>query len=193
MFMTRSLFRLAAGAAAGYLLAVRPWHLRWGADDREVHAEMPGDDLIRLPQHQATRAVTVGAPPATVWAWLVRLGGYRPGGTPAATGQEGPPAEPQGLKVGDVLHGEADGGFAVELLDPPHTLVLAMRGADATATCSIRLRELEDGKTRMIFRLRVRAQPTVRGTAYLAMTDVGDFLAMRRQMLAIKERAESAR
>ncbi|MEV0614072.1 hypothetical protein AB0I81_12180 [Nonomuraea sp. NPDC050404] len=192
--MPRSLFRLAIGAAAGYLFAVRPWHLRWGADDREVHAEMPGDDLIRHPQYQATRAVNVDAPPASVWAWLVRLGGYRPGGgqdrpapetaapEAAATAQEGP-------KVGEVLDG---GDFVVETIDPPHTLVLALRGADATTTCSISLRDLEDGKTRMIYRLRIRAEPNVRGTTYLASMDVSDFLTMRRQMLTIKERAESA-
>jgi hypothetical protein len=195
MFMPRSLFRLAAGTAAGYLLAVRPWHLRWGADDREVHADMPGDDLVRQPQYQATRAITVEASPATVWAWLVRLGGYQPGSPPrpATSGHEEPAQEErQGLKVGDVLQGGSAGsGFVVEQIDPPQTLVLAMRGADATTTCSVSLRDLEDGRTRMIFRVRIRAQPGLRGTTYLAMQDVGDFLAVRRQMLTIKERAES--
>ena len=186
MLMTRSLFRLAAGAAAGYLFAVRPWHLRWGADDREVHAAMPGDDLIRHPQHQATRAITIDAPPASVWAWVVRLGGYRPGGTRAAASPDAA-GEQQGLKVGDVLD---EGGFVVERMEPPNTLVLLMRGADATTSCCVSLSEL-DGGTRMIFRLRVRAESTLRGTGYLAMTDVGDFLTMRRQMLTIKERAES--
>ncbi|MEV4178608.1 SRPBCC family protein [Nonomuraea sp. NPDC049709] len=189
--MPRSLFRLAAGAAAGYLFAVRPWHLRWGADDREAHAEMPGDDIVRHAQYQATRAITIDAPPAAVWAWVIQLGGYRPGGTfDRPAGQE---AE-QGLKVGDVLHGAADGsGYVVEQINPPHTLVLALRGTDATTSCSISLRDLEDGRTRMIFRLRIRAQPNLRGTGYLAMMDVGDFVTMRRQMLTIKERAESAR
>ncbi|MEV0380347.1 hypothetical protein [Nonomuraea sp. NPDC050643] len=191
--MPRSLFRLAAGTAAGYLFAVRPWHLRWGAEDREVHAAMPGDDLIPHPQHQATRAITIDAPPASVWAWVVRLGGHRPGGPPAPGASEEPgTTAQQGLKVGDVLHGAADGtGHIVEQADPPHTLVLASRGADATTTCCISLRDV-DGKTRMIFRVRIRAESTLRGTGYLAMMDVGDFLATRRQMLTIKERAESA-
>ncbi|MFI6734800.1 SRPBCC domain-containing protein [Nonomuraea sp. NPDC050451] len=187
MFGTRSLLRLAVGAAAGYVLAVRPWHLRWGADDREVHGEMAGDDLVRSPQYQATRAVTVDAPPAAVWAWLVRLGGYRPGG-----GTPEPPATEEPLKVGDVLHPASDGtGYVVEQADPPHTLVLAQRGEDATTTCSVSLRDL-DGRTRMVFRVRVRAQPGVRGTTYLASMDLVDFMAMRRQLLTIKERAESA-
>ncbi|MFG1710286.1 SRPBCC domain-containing protein [Nonomuraea sp. M3C6] len=207
MVITRSLFRLAVGAAAGYLLAVRPWHLRWGADDSEVHAGMAGDDIVHASQYQATRAVTIDAPPASVWAWLIQLGGYTPGGPTerpaAATGHpgstewpgatdQGEAAGQQGLKVGDVLHAAPDGtGFVVEQIDPPNTLVLALRGPDATTTCSIALRDL-DGKTRMVFRLRIRAQPTLRGITYLATMDVGDFVAMRRQMLTIKARAESA-
>ncbi|GAA3533159.1 hypothetical protein GCM10022419_010400 [Nonomuraea rosea] len=274
MIVPRSLFRLAVGAAAGYLFAVRPWHLRWGADDREVHGGMAGDDLVRVPQYQATRAITIDAPPASVWAWLIQLGAYTPGHGhthtgpserprssewPGATDQSGPAASPgtqgpeaagqgpeaaaqgpetagqgpdaaqqgqeatgqgpgaaqqgpaagpqgpeggqqtagqqtagrQGFKVGDVLSGAPDGaGFVVEEADPPHTLVLAMRGPDATTTCSIALRDL-DGRTRMVVRVRIRATPGLRGTTYLATMDVGDFLAMRRQMLTIKERAEN--
>lgn len=202
-FMPRSMFRLAAGAAAGYLLAVRPWHLRWGADDAEVYGEMAGDDLVGTPQYQATRAITVEAPPAAVWPWLARLGGYAPGTPPAATAQpgdgapgphEGAAAEQQGLKVGDTVHSAPDGsGFVVEQVDPPHTLVLAHRGPDATTTCSMALREIEDGRTRMVFRVRIRAEAGLRGTAYLARMDLSDFLTMRRQMLTVKERAESTR
>ncbi|TMR99738.1 SRPBCC family protein [Nonomuraea basaltis] len=214
-YMTRSMLRFAAGAAAGYLLAVRPWHLRWGADDGEVYGEMAGDDIVHAPQYQATRAVTVDAPPAAVWPWLVEFGGYAPGVTPAATAQpggtappgdtaqegatqegaaqEGATTEQQGLKVGDTLHSTPDGsGFVVEQVDPPHTLVLALRGPDATTTCSVSLREI-DGRTRMVFRVRIRAQPGLRGTGYLARMDLADFVTMRRQLLTIKERAESTR
>ncbi|SDH03878.1 hypothetical protein SAMN05421869_101315 [Nonomuraea jiangxiensis] len=239
MLVPRSLFRLAVGAAAGYLLAVRPWHLRWGASDSEVFGGMAGDDIVRTPQYQATRAITVDAPVASVWASLIRLGGYTPGTTtprttttawpgpttqtpdpatawpgpttqtpdpttawPGATEQgsseEGPGAAAQGEaagqhgpKVGDVFPEAPDGsGFVVEEIDPPNALVLAQRGSDATTTCSIALHEL-DGGTRMVFRVRIRAEPGLRGTAYLASMDLSDFVAMRRQMLTIKSRAES--
>ncbi|MGW4403941.1 hypothetical protein ACWEJ6_07900 [Nonomuraea sp. NPDC004702] len=200
MFLPGRVFRLAAGAAAGYLLAVRPWHLRWGATDREVHEDLPGDDIVPLPQLQATRAVTVDAPPPVVWAWVVRLGGYpgpgtrpgtRPGAGPDARAEAaGEPAQPpHDLKPGDVMDG---GAFVVERIEPPHSLVLADRGADATTTCSIALRDTGGG-TRLIYRLRMRGEPTVRGAAHVAMTDVGDFVAMRRQLLAVKTGAESAR
>ena len=37
------------GSAAAYLLAVRPWQLRWGATDEERDATLDGDDLIPTP------------------------------------------------------------------------------------------------------------------------------------------------
>ncbi|MGW2159172.1 hypothetical protein [Nonomuraea sp. NPDC001699] len=186
MFLPRRLVRLAAGAAAGYLLAVRPWHLRWGATDSEVHEDLPGDDIVPLPQLQATRAVTVDAPPAAVWAWVVRLGGYpRPGTRPGAAAEPDRPL--RDLRPGDVI----GGGFVVERAEVPHSLVLADRGADATTTCSVALRDTGGG-TRLIYRLRTRGEPTVRGAAHVAMTDVGDFVTMRRQLLAVKAGAESA-
>jgi hypothetical protein len=38
----------AAGGAAlsAYLLAVRPWHLRWGAMEEEVREELPGEAAL---------------------------------------------------------------------------------------------------------------------------------------------------
>ncbi|MCK2220091.1 SRPBCC family protein [Actinomadura sp. ATCC 31491] len=185
--LPRSMFRFAAGAAAGYLLAVRPWHLRWGADDAEVHGEMAGDDLVTVPQYQATRAVTVEAPPAAVWPWVVRFGGYVPGAyTGPAPGEGG---EQPDLKAGEALPGVQDA--VVERAEPPHTLVLAQRGAEAVASCSIALRELPDNRTRMVFRVRIRAEPGLGGVGYLARMDLSDFVAMRRRMLTVKERAEA--
>ncbi len=53
---------------------VRHWHRRWGATDAEVVAVMPGDELVPGCRYRCTRAITIQAPPATVWAWLVQVG-----------------------------------------------------------------------------------------------------------------------
>lgn len=45
----------------GYL-AIRPWHLRWGATNEEVSRAMPGD----LEHIGWTRAITIGAPPEQI-------------------------------------------------------------------------------------------------------------------------------
>ena len=58
---------------------VRPWHLRWGATADEVHGAMPGDDVVPKAQFNATRAVTIDAPPERVWPWIVQLGYRRAG------------------------------------------------------------------------------------------------------------------
>ncbi|NRQ39237.1 hypothetical protein HII36_46570 [Nonomuraea sp. NN258] len=196
MIRPRNLINLAAGAAAGYLLAVRPWHLRWGATDREVHAEMAGDDLVRYAQLQATRAIAIAAPPAAVWPWLLHLGGYSRTGSGGTSGAESSSADstgagPRDVKVGETLSGEA-GGFVVERVEAPHVLVLVARDAEATTSCSIALHADDDGGTRLVYRLRTRAEPGVRGTVHLAATEVGDFLLTRRHLVTVKERAEAA-
>ena len=40
---------------------------------------MPGDAVIANPTHSAMQAVTVSAPPADIWPWLVQIG-YQRGG-----------------------------------------------------------------------------------------------------------------
>jgi hypothetical protein len=71
---------LAVAAAVGaYSLALRPWHLRWGATDAEVARKWPGDELIVNRSTRAVRAVTVNAPAARVWPWIMQVGRERGG------------------------------------------------------------------------------------------------------------------
>lgn len=58
---------------------VRAWHLRWGATADELHGAMPGDEVVPRAQFNATRAVTVDAPPERVWPWIVQSGYRRAG------------------------------------------------------------------------------------------------------------------
>ena len=54
---------VAAGAAiTAYTVAVRPWHLRWGATAAEVARSLPGDELVADPSASATHAITIHAP-----------------------------------------------------------------------------------------------------------------------------------
>jgi len=57
----------------------RPWHLRWGATDQEVQGPMPGDDIVPKASLNATRAITIDAPPELVWPWIVQMGYRRAG------------------------------------------------------------------------------------------------------------------
>src|SRR5215213_8565833 len=62
-----------------YLRVIRPWQLRWGATDDEVHRAMPGDEIVARPTFNATRAVTVEAPRSTIWPWIMQIGFGRAG------------------------------------------------------------------------------------------------------------------
>lgn len=62
-----------------FLLAVRPWYLRWGATDSEASAVMAGDEFVTGGAAQSTRAITIAAAPERVWPWLLQLGQDRGG------------------------------------------------------------------------------------------------------------------
>ena len=72
----------AAGAALAGVAAwaaLRPRVMTWGATVEEVRQPLPGDDLIAMPLYVTTRGITVHAPAAAVWPWLVQLGQNRGG------------------------------------------------------------------------------------------------------------------
>jgi hypothetical protein len=50
-----------------------------GLADAEAVGRMPGDELVSDPSFNATRAITIDAPPEAVWPWLVQLGYGRAG------------------------------------------------------------------------------------------------------------------
>jgi hypothetical protein len=67
-----------ASAIAGGLL-ISGLGRRWGATEDEVHASLPGDDVIPHPMLETTHAVTIQAPASAVWPWLAQAG-YRGAG-----------------------------------------------------------------------------------------------------------------
>ena len=84
--MSGAWLRIAGGAGlAGAAAALSyPWLFRrpcltWGATPEEAARELPGDDLLANPDIIATRAITIDAPPAAVWPWLVQMGSGRGG------------------------------------------------------------------------------------------------------------------
>jgi hypothetical protein len=65
--------------AAGYWLAARPRHLRWGATDADVARRWPGDELVDRPYARAVRAITIDAPADAIWPWIMQIGRDRGG------------------------------------------------------------------------------------------------------------------
>lgn len=213
--LARWLLAGAAGAAA-YALVVRPWHLRWGATEDEVKRPLPGDDFIPEPKIAATHAVTIAAPAAQVWPWLVQIGRGR-GGFYSYTWIENlmgldihnedriVPAY-QELKVGDVIPFDAGGfGVPVAILEPERALVLhgdtrtaavgeapiVRPGEYLAVSWGFFLEALDPQTTRLIERFRADYSPTLQNSAfYRGLLEPGAFVMERRMLLGIKDRAE---
>ena len=57
-----------------YAFVIRPWHLNMGSTKDEVQRSLPGDELVAEPKFVWNQAITINAPAAEVWPWLVQIG-----------------------------------------------------------------------------------------------------------------------
>jgi hypothetical protein len=200
-----AVLRQVADVAAAVPLFVtaplwRHWHLRWGATRSEVAAAMPGDELVPVSHFTATRAVTVDAPPEAIWPWLMQVGYRRAGfysydlldnlGRPSAHAVL---PEWQTLRTGDIAAPMANPptpatSFVIADADPPGQLVWAK----PDSTWSWILRALPDGRTRLVTRLRQRYRVAPATIVSVILAEFGDYPMMRKMLLGIKRRAETA-
>jgi hypothetical protein len=125
-----ALLALGGAGYAGYQLVLKPWWRRWGVMPDEAIAPLPGDEVVPDAMTSETRGITIDAPPAAVWPWLVQMG-YGRGGWYSIDqlDMRGKSAERiveawQGLAVGDVVPMHPGGGFEVKVLEPNRALVL---------------------------------------------------------------------
>lgn len=188
---------------------VRPWHMRWGATTEEVAADMLGDEMVKAAWFNATRAITIGAPPAAVWPWIIQLG-YRRGGfyTYDLLDNAGEPSAErvldkyQGLAVGDAIpmfhkmHGLAI-EYVTASMDPPTSMLWVHRphpDEDPDSTWSWRLVPLSGGRTRLVTRMKqdYRWRTPLLAVSNLWLMEFGDFAMERKMLRGIRVRAESA-
>ena len=192
---------LAAGLGSlAYPLFFRNWCLTWGARREEVSRKLPGDELLADAGIVSTRVITIDAPPAAVWPWLVQMGSGRGGaytydwienlfGLNMHSADEILP-EFQDLKVGDELPmGPGQPVMRVEVLDPEQTL--AIRIADGNWVWIFALLP-EMGSTRLISRNRIitAGLPPAARPFYLLLMEPGSLVMERKMLLGIKARAE---
>jgi hypothetical protein len=181
---------------------VRRWYLTWGATDDEVSRTLPGDDLLPDADMLSTRAITIGAPPARVWPWLVQMGSGRGGaytydwienlfGLGMHSADRILP-EFQKLDVGDVLPmGNGGPGMRVEICDPARTLVF--RSEDGQWVWAFSLSE-RDGGTRLISRNRISEAGASLGRrlADRVIMEPGSLVMERKMLRGIRSRVASA-
>ena len=212
---------LIAGAAAAvaYTQRVRPWLLRWGATSDVLEPNWPADDYSRRADNEAIRSVTIHAPAADVWPWLVQIGQDR-GGFYSYTWLENLagcemrnagrilPAY-QRREVGDTVwlttpdRYEGKAQLTVAYLDPERAMAL-MPPEDAEAVArggeslhgfwAFELHPLDDGACRLVMRSRNGSRPTRSEiVAQRLFWEPAHFVMERKMMLTIKRLAERRR
>jgi hypothetical protein len=195
-----------AGAAAGYVLLGRQWHLRWGATETELRAKLAGDDLIADADLIATRAITVRCPADQVWPWLAQVGQGRGGFysydrlenlvrcdihsadrivpelQDVEVGDEVRLAPKVGLTVAALENGRAlvlSGGVPIGHSDPPYDF-----------TWSFVLRDAPGGSTRLIVRERY-AYKRSWARFLVEPTEAVSFVMSQKMLRGIRDQAES--
>ena len=209
--IVRSSWMVGGGllSALAYRSAIRPRLLRWGATDDELKASMPGDEDVQRPILVATRAVTINAPPSSVWPWIVQIGYHRAGwyAYDLFDNDDIPSAESilpefQQLEIGQVIGEE---GNAVREIVPERHLLLGFHHPKVewvfkqgiwpkfgSETLCLQLKPLQDGqRTRLVYRVRIAA-PAVFVPILLGFFEPADFVASRKMLAGIKRRAETA-
>ena len=187
------------GAVAAYVWGIRPWHLRWGATDEEVQEHLIGDELAPSPKLKATHAITINAPAADVWPWLVQMGQTRGGfysytwlenlvGCHMRNADEIDP-DWQELKVGDKvwLHPKAP-PVEVHDIEPGRAIVLKGWGAFV-------LQPIDEKTTRLIIRSQGDYNPDLKNPIlnfflWRVIFEPAHFIMERKMLLGIKARAE---
>ena len=175
----------------------------WGTEGDEASRRLPGDEHVPEPMLEATRAVTVAAPPEEVWPWLVQMGLDRGGfysydrldneGRPSATAIV---PELQALQAGDEILLERKTAVRVTHLDPSRAMVWALLDAEVELGLRVNmsmayiLEGLEGDRTRLISRVRVHIQGALAVPYVYLFDEWVNFLMQRKQLLGIKARAE---
>jgi hypothetical protein len=206
--MRKYLDAVGGGVLIALNLALGPllhrWRTRWNATRDELKEALPGDDIVQTPTWTYTHAITIRAPRAAVWPWLVQIGQSRGGffsyevlvGCDIHNVLE-LRRELQPLHAGDAVRMHANGfGPSVSILEPERALVLGgpPDGNGSQATWGFYLHQTPGGGTRLIERGRHAV-----GKGILAKLGFGPYLldpvgfVMSRRMLkTIKRLAEAA-
>jgi|SRR5215213_9310435 len=196
-----------ASAVALYRTILRPWMYTWGADDDEITAEFPGDELVAANTPRTTRAATIDAPIRAIWPWLAQIGDDRGGFYSYSVLERAVGAqihnahtihdEWQDLRVGDTVwlarrYGDV-GRQVVAAVEPGSHLVLmsprdferVQRGEKASGAWAFYLRR-RNGWTRLLAR-------GSGGAVGHASFDIPHFLMEQKMMRGVRDRAQQAR
>lgn len=190
----------AAIAAGAYARFGRRRVLNWGARPVEVVRGIPGDEVLEGSVLQTTRAITIGATPDRIWAWLVqmgprpRAGAYtydwieRKLGIDIENSDRILP-EFRRLEAGEFWELDGKGtGPAVREVAPGRHLV--PQWIPAHWTWTLALCPEGNGSTRLVSRNRLPAKGAAWRLMVAALMEPGSLVMERKMLLGIRKRAE---
>jgi hypothetical protein len=215
----RRLGQAAIVLPGGYLTALavtRRWHQHWGATDQEITKPLPGDDRIAECKLDSTHAITIHAPADRIWPWLAQMGYEDRAGSYSydlferSIGRNLYRVDPDipPLAAGGAMPFYPGAPMTVAVADPPHALVLWQVTANGKAidpagpwgddhvawSWAFVLEPVNATRTRLLVRMRVSYRPAVKwGPAMWLLVEPAHFVMGRRQLLGIRQRAETTR
>src|SRR5687767_13936310 len=180
-----------------YWFPVRRWMARWGTTPPDLTRIMAGDSLIVDPTYSGTMAVIVNAWPEDIWPWLVQMG-YQRGGLYSYDWLDRlfgyldrPSADTvlpqfQDLAVGDAIPIGRGQGFPVTAIEMHRALVLSGTGDGVAWLWQFGLYPLDEKRTRLVSRNRVRVPRTLRSWLFMRVIEPAAFLMTRRMLIGLK-------
>jgi hypothetical protein len=197
--------------AVVYAFIVRPWHLHRGATKDEVQRSLPGDELVPNPKFVWNQAITIHAPAAEVWPWLVQIGNQRAGwyswdaihrllGVAGSVDYEDRSADRiipvlQNLQIGDVIQMMPEDmgtpGYQVVSIEPNQALVTHIDDENGASWVWV-LDPIDAESTRLIVRFRQKWEPGLMGLAIWIGDELGSLVMQPKTLSGIKQRAEAA-
>jgi hypothetical protein len=197
---------------------LRSRYNRWGAAPAETTQPLPGDGLVPQPVMGYTHAITIHAPAAEVWRWVVQIGQGRGGfysydvlenivgcqihsadrvkpelqmiqvGDNVRLGPQGFPL----FRVGEVVPGQA---LVLRAADPQTSEVAdftdPMPEASAPTTWVFYVQPVDEATSRLIVRQRLYHAPKWMFAIMWRLVEPVNFVMERKMMLTIRWRAEA--
>lgn len=190
------------GLAVAYPTVIAPWQRHLGATPEEIARSMPGDGLVAHPLEVTTRAVTVNTGPEHVWPWLVQMGNNRGGlysydwidlliGALERRSVDQVLPEFQNPQVGDTLPYARGSDFIIRSIERERSLVFQLQLDDVDVVQSWGLYPIDASHTRLVLRVQAAMPVSFKMLPVLMLLDPSEGFMVHRQLLGIKQRAES--
>jgi len=166
--------------------------------DSEFSRLMPGDEVVKLPTFNATRAVTIHAKPEHIFPWIVQMGVTPRAGWYSIDLFDNlgkPSAEVilpalQHSQSGDLIPMSPNGKSGTYIKDFVPNQWMLWGDKAGTSTWVWGLHPIDETHTRLITRVRMKYHWLSSALIFDVLVEFTDIIMMRQSMLGIQRRAE---